>query len=59
MVPSGSTEILLVDDEPQIRKLLANLLSRDRSYHVMTASSGEEALALSRNRSPQDRHSNH
>jgi DNA-binding response OmpR family regulator len=43
--------VLLVDDEPQLRKLLANLLSRDRSFHVMTASSGEEALALSRNRS--------
>ena len=43
--------VLLVDDEPQIRKLLANLLSRDQSYHVMTASSGEEALDLSRNRS--------
>jgi DNA-binding response OmpR family regulator len=43
--------VLLVDDEPQIRKLLANLLSRDQSYHVITASSGEEALVLSRNRS--------
>ena len=43
--------VLLVDDEPQIRKLLANLLSRDQSYHVITASSGEEALDLSRNRS--------
>ena len=46
-----STEVLLVDDEPQLRKLLANLLSRDQSYHVMTASSGEEALDLSRNHS--------
>ena len=43
--------VLLVDDEPQLRKLLAYLLSRDQSYHVMTASSGEEALDLSRNRS--------
>jgi DNA-binding response OmpR family regulator len=46
-----STEVLLVDDEPQIRRLLAKLLSRDQSYHVMTASSGEEALDLSRHRS--------
>jgi DNA-binding NarL/FixJ family response regulator len=46
-----STEVLLVDDEPQLRKLLATLLSWDQSYHVMTASSGEEALDLSRNRS--------
>jgi DNA-binding response OmpR family regulator len=41
--------VLLVDDQPQLRKLLANLLSRDRSYRVITASSGEEALTLSRN----------
>jgi DNA-binding response OmpR family regulator len=46
-----STEVLLVDDEPQVRKFLANVLSRDESYHVMTASSGEGALDLSRNRS--------
>jgi CheY-like chemotaxis protein len=46
-----SNEVLLVDDHPQIRKLLANLLSRDQNYHVTTASSGEEALDLSRNRS--------
>jgi two-component system cell cycle sensor histidine kinase/response regulator CckA len=48
---SRSIEVLLVDDEPQIRKLLTYLLSQDQSYHVMTASSGEEALDLSRNRS--------
>ena len=48
--PSGST-VLLVDDNPQIRTLLSKLLSRDHSYHVITASSGEEALDLSRNRS--------
>jgi two-component system cell cycle sensor histidine kinase/response regulator CckA len=50
-VVSMVVNVLLVDDEPQIRKLLANLLSRDRSYQVITASSGEEALDLSRNRS--------
>lgn len=44
-------EVLLVDDEPQVRKLLSKLLSRDQSYHVMTAFSGAEALDLSRNRS--------
>ena len=49
--PSSSTEVLLVDDDPQLRTLLAKLLSRDQSYRVMTASSGEEALDLSRNRS--------
>jgi DNA-binding response OmpR family regulator len=50
MSQNSSVSVLLVDDEPQIRKLLANLLSRDRSYHVITASSGEEALDVSRNR---------
>jgi len=46
----GSTAVLLVDDEPQLRKLVAYLLVRNGSYHVMTACSGEEALALSRDR---------
>jgi DNA-binding response OmpR family regulator len=50
-VDSSVVEVLLVDDHPQLRKLLVNLLSRDRSYHVVTASSGEEALEVSRNRS--------
>ena len=43
--------MLLVDDNLQIRTLLSKLLSRDQSYHVITASSGEDALDLSRNRS--------
>ena len=43
--------VLLVDDEPEIRTLLMYLLMRDGGYDVMTASSGEEALDLSRNRS--------
>ena len=47
--PSSSTEVLLVDDDPQLRTLLAKLLSRDQSYRVMTAFCGEEALDLSRN----------
>jgi DNA-binding NtrC family response regulator len=49
-VDSAIVNVLLVDDESQLRKLLAILLSRDQSYHVMTASSGEQALDLSRNR---------
>src|SRR5258708_1035560 len=50
-VDSSVVEVLLFDDHPQLRKLLVNLLSRDRSYHVVSASSGEEALEVSRNRS--------
>jgi DNA-binding NtrC family response regulator len=42
--------VLLVDDDPQLRKLLALLLMKDGSYHVLTASNGEEALDLSRHR---------
>jgi CheY-like chemotaxis protein len=51
MLLAESTQVLLVDDEPQVRRFLAKLLSREQSYHVTTASSGEEALDLSRNRS--------
>lgn len=50
-VSSKSTEVLLVDDEPQIRKLLTHLLMKDGGYHVLTSSSGEAALALLRDRS--------
>ena len=47
---SRSINVLLVDDEPQIRKLLANLLMKDLNYHVLTASTGESALDLARQR---------
>uniref|UniRef100_Q01RH2 Response regulator receiver protein n=1 Tax=Solibacter usitatus (strain Ellin6076) TaxID=234267 RepID=Q01RH2_SOLUE len=45
-VSSRVANVLLVDDEPQIRKLLSGLLMRTGDYHVVTASSGEEALDL-------------
>lgn len=48
-VGSRAIRVLLVDDEPQVRKFLATLLERAGTFHVMTASSGEEALDLSRN----------
>jgi len=48
-VVSRAVRVLLVDDDPQIRRLLANLLARAGTFYVMTASSGEEALDLSRN----------
>ncbi|HTO03893.1 MAG TPA: PAS domain S-box protein [Opitutus sp.] len=42
----GSGEgILLVDDEPGVRKILSALLSAS-GYHVMEAASGSEALAI-------------
>ena len=44
-------EILIIDDEPQIRKLLQiNLESND--YKVIQASTGKEGLALSANHPP-------
>jgi len=45
------TRVLVVDDEPQIRKALnANLLAR--GYEVDLAGSGEEALVLAADRHP-------
>lgn len=47
----NKAEILVVDDEPQIRKLLQiNLESND--YKVVQASTGKEALTLSANHPP-------
>src|SRR5664279_878048 len=48
-VNSRKVNVLLVDDERQIRNLLEKALMRSGSYHVLTASSGEDALDLSRN----------
>ena len=48
---SRAVQVLLVEDQLQLRTLMSYLLVRDGSYDVMTASSGEEALDLSRNRS--------
>ena len=45
---SGPLVVLLVDDEPQIRKLLRSCLLQQQVYRVFTASSGEEALDVSR-----------
>ena len=45
---SGPFVVLLVDDEAQVRNLLRQLLVRDGTYHVLTASSGEEALKIAR-----------
>ena len=42
---SQPATLLIVDDEPQVRKLLETLL-RHEGYQTLTASSGEEALQL-------------
>jgi CheY-like chemotaxis protein len=41
----GHESILLVDDEPEVRALLARVL-RMRGYAVIEASDGEQAIAL-------------
>lgn len=42
---SSPATLLIVDDEPQVRKLLETLLHHE-GYQTLTASSGEEALML-------------
>lgn len=45
-VAAGGTEtILLVEDEPQLLSLVERMLS-ERGYHVLTAQTGPDALAL-------------
>ena len=47
-VPSGSETILLVEDEPAVRKAAAEFL-RLRGYTVLEATDGLDALAVARN----------
>ena len=39
--------VLIVDDEPAIRKLLTRVVAR-RGYESLTASNGHEAIVMSR-----------
>ena len=50
-LPRGAETILLVEDERLVRELGAIVL-RELGYNVLTASSGDEAIAISRQRSP-------
>jgi two-component system, response regulator, stage 0 sporulation protein F len=45
-------KILIVDDEIHIRELLQDVFSRKGGYTVITASSGEEAVAIIRREDP-------
>ena len=47
------TRILYVDDEPDIREIAELALSLDPGLDVRTAASGEEAIALAQEWSPQ------
>ncbi len=44
----GRKTILVVDDEPEIRKLVAAMVAR-QGYNVLTADNGEHAITLTRN----------
>lgn len=48
MQDKGAHTILVVDDEPEIRKLVTAMLTRN-GYSVLTADSGENAVRLFRN----------
>jgi CheY-like chemotaxis protein len=48
MSESGKKTILVVDDEPEVRKLVSAMVSQF-GFHVLTADSGEHALTLYKN----------
>ena len=51
-VPLGGTEtVLLAEDEPLVRKLVAKVL-RNRGYRVMEAGTGQEALEIFQSQEP-------
>ena len=45
-IPKGTEMVLLVEDEDQVRAILKHILE-GQGYHVIAASSGEEALSIS------------
>ena len=51
MADAVKKTILVVDDEPDIRKYLTRLLI-DNGYETLTADNGEEGLAVARNDHP-------
>jgi len=50
-MPNTAATLLIVDDETHVRKLLKMLLE-NQGYRTLTASSGEEALAIVEQQSP-------
>ena len=50
--PPGASIVLVIDDDPRVHDLLRRSLARE-GFHVETASSGEEGLALARKLQPE------
>ncbi|HEY9644625.1 MAG TPA: response regulator, partial [Coleofasciculaceae cyanobacterium] len=48
----AAKQILVVDDEPSIREVVATCLQRLGGWEVLTASSGQEALHQARTKHP-------
>ena len=46
-LPRGSERVLLVEDEPSVRRTASRILT-DQGYSVLEASNGDEALSLSK-----------
>ncbi len=46
----AKTRILIVDDEPHIRKVISNVLEKTESYDVASAADGQEAVDFLRER---------
>ena len=53
MSEEQTQKILVVDDEPEVRKLVAAMLARN-GYRVLSADSGENALRLFKNNTDTD-----
>lgn len=52
VVPKGSNVVLIIDDDPNVRELLARVISKE-GFHAITASSGEEGIQVARECKPQ------
>lgn len=46
-------KILIVDDEPDILELVTFILEETAEWHVMSATTGDEAIAVARREGPQ------
>ncbi len=48
MTPSEHARVLIVDDEPELRELLADVIGQERGVEVRLAASGDEAICAAR-----------